>query len=504
MNRSTISNMRLIALFCCALALLIAQQTDLRAEDVGERWGTEAREREYYPIVNIPLPKGEVIEAGAFAVLPDRRVAVGTRHGEIFFIEGIDAAKPNPSFHRFASGLEEIFGLTWQNNALRVTQSCELTRVSDSNHDGIADRFETISDAWGYANYHEYAFGSKLDTEGNQFIALGLSASYYSYALNRGFILKVAPDGKTTSFASGLRSPGGIGFDEHGSLFYVESQGPWNCSCSLKAVSPSSFHGHPASFHWYPYSPEIGPVPEQPNSGNRIVTEKNRVKQLVPYAVIFPYLRMGRSITAFNVDQTQGKFGPFENQMFLGDYTQSILMRATTEQINGVWQGACYPFREGLSTGILHVEFTAGGNLLCGGTNRGWPVRGMKPFALERLEWSGKMPFEINRITIEPDGFKITFTKPLEANSGSTPASYTIKAFTHPYHAGYGGPEIQQKKLEVNSVRLAADGRSAKITLEKLDRGFVYEFDLAGLRDRDGEALVHRNAFYTVNEVPSP
>ena len=31
----------------------------------------------------------------------------------------------------------------------------------------------------------------------------------------------------------------------------------------------------------------------------------------------------------------------------------------------------------------------------------------MKPFALERLEWTGKMPFEIKRITIEPEGFKI-------------------------------------------------------------------------------------------------
>ena len=205
------------------------------------------------------------------------------------------------------------------------------------------------------------------------------------YALNRGFIMKVAPDGKTTAFASGLRSPGGIGWDEHGALFYVESQGPWNCSCSLKAVSQNSFHGHPASFQWYKYAPELGPVPETPESGTRIATEKNRVKQLVPYAVIFPYIRMGRSITAFSVDQTQGKFGPFENQMFLGDYTQSILMRATTEQVNGVWQGACYPFREGLSTGILNVEFTPGGKLLCGGTNRGWPVRGIKPFALERL-----------------------------------------------------------------------------------------------------------------------
>lgn len=484
-------------------AVTVFTSASVHGEDVGERWGTEEREREFYPIVSIPLPKDTVIEAGAFAALPDGRMAVGTRHGEIFFIDGVDAPKPVPKFHRFASGLDEIFGLTWKDDALRVTQSCELSRVSDSNGDGVADRFETISDAWGYANYHEYAFGSKLDPEGNQFVALGLSASYYSHALNRGFIMKVAPDGKTTAFASGLRSPGGIGFDEHGSLFYIESQGPWNCSCSLKAVSQSSFHGHPASFNWYPYSPELGPVPESPKSGNRIVTEKQRVKQLVPYAVIFPYIRMGRSITAFNVDHTGGKFGPFENQMFLGDYTQSILMRATTEQINGVWQGACYPFREGLSTGILNVEFTPGGNLLCGGTNRGWPVRGIKPFALERVQWSGKMPFEINRVTIVPSGFHISFTKPVESVTGNATSSYVISSFTHPYHAGYGGPEIEKQKSEIQSVVLADDGLSARVELKTLEPGFVYEFDLAGARSRDGETLLHRHAFYTVNEVPT-
>ncbi len=335
---------------CLVFLLVVMSFVSARAEEVGERWGTEEREREYYPIRQYPASQGYDDRSRAFAVLPNRRVAVGTRHGEIYLLSGVDDPKPTPKFHRFATGLDEIFGLVWHDNALRVTQSCELTRVSDSNNDGVADRFETISDAWGYANYHEYAFGSKLDADGNQFIALGLSASYYSNAWNRGFIMKVSPIGKTTAFASGLRSPGGIGHDEHGQLFYIESQGPWNCSCSLKAVTPQSFHGHPASFVWYKQSPELGPVPETPRSGNRIATEKEHVKQLVPYAVIFPYIRMGRSITAFNVDKTGGKFGPFENQIFLGDYTQSIIMRATTEQVNGVWQGACYPFREGLST----------------------------------------------------------------------------------------------------------------------------------------------------------
>jgi len=491
-----------IGRICLLFLVVLFDLSFCRAEEVGHRWGTEEREREYYPIVNLPIPKNTVIEAGVFTVLPDNRVAVGTRYGEIYLIDGIDDKKPNPNFELFATGLDEIFGLSYRNKAFYVTQSCELTRVSDSKNKGKADRFETISDAWGYANYHEYAFGSKFDAVGNLFVTLGLSQSYESHALFRGFVLKVSPDGKTTAFASGLRSPAGVGMDEHGALFYVESQGPWNCSCSLKAVSQGSFHGHPASFNSYKYAPELGPVPENPKSGSRIVVEKERLKQLVPYAVIFPYIRMGRSITGFTVNRTQGKFGPFEDQMFLGDYTLSILMRATTEQVNGVWQGACYPFREGLSTGILNVEFTPQGNLLCGGTNRGWPVRGMKSFALERVEWSGKMPFEINRVTIEPDGFKVAFTKPVDKATGTIPELYSISTFTHPYHGGYGGPEIEQTRPTVKSVTLAEDGMTANVVLDKLTRGHVYEIDLIKLRSKDGEELLHRNAFYTVNEIP--
>ena len=489
---------RSLGLILCVLAL-----TPARAEDVGDRWGTEEREREYYPIVNVPIPKELVIEAGAFCPLPDGRIAVGTRHGDLYLISGIDEKKPNPTYQLFATGLDEIFGLSYKDNAFYVAQSCELTRISDSNNDGQADRFDTISDAWGYANYHEYAFGSKFDPAGNMFIALGLSNSYESHALLRGFVVKVTPEGKTEAFSSGLRSPGGIGPNEYGALFYIESQGPWNCSCSLKALTPRSFQGHPASFNWYKFLPEMGPVPEQPKSGSRIVVERERVKQLTPYAVVFPYIRMGRSITGFVVDKTKGKFGPFENQIFLGDYTQSLIMRATTEEVNGVWQGACYPFREGLSTGILNVSFTEGGKLVCGGTNRGWPVRGIKPFALERLDWSGRMPFEIQRITIRPDGFHVAFTKPVDLKTGSDPASYRVSTFTHPYHGGYGGPEIDRTTPAITKVKLADDGLSAQLTIGQLTRGHVYEFDLGGLRTRDNDELLHRNAYYTVNEIPT-
>ncbi|MCA9299226.1 MAG: hypothetical protein KDA28_09180, partial [Phycisphaerales bacterium] len=438
-----------------SIALLVGGST--LAQDLGDMWGTATREREFYRIVDVPIPEGAVIEAGAFATLPDGRMAVGTRRGDIYVFSGVDEAKPEPEYQLFATGLDEIFGLDVRDGAFYVTQSCEVTRITDTDGDGRADAFEALSSAWGYENYHEYAFGSKLDDEGNIFVALGLSQSYNSRALFRGWVMKVTPEGESIPIASGLRSPGGIGMNEHGALFYVESQGPWNSSCSLKAITPGSFQGHPISFNWYPFAPNMGNAPEMPNSGSRIVTEIERVPELVPYAVIFPYIRMGRSITGFTIDRTGGAFGPFENQIFVGDYTLSIIMRATTEQIDGVWQGACYPFREGISTGILNVHFTPEGRLLCGGTNRGWPVRGIRPFALERLEWTGVTPFEILRINITPDGFRVRFTKPVDPVTGADPEAWALSTFTHIYHAGSGGPDVDQTTPTVEPVPLPDD-----------------------------------------------
>ena len=68
-----------------ALAVLIPPPI-AHGEDVGDRWGTAERERAFYRVVNIPMPEGMVLEAGAFELLPDQRIAVGTRRGDIYFI----------------------------------------------------------------------------------------------------------------------------------------------------------------------------------------------------------------------------------------------------------------------------------------------------------------------------------------------------------------------------------------------------------------------------------
>lgn len=474
-------------------------------EPLGEYWGTAEQEAKYYKLVEVPLPKELAIEAGSFEVIPEtQQLALATRRGDIFLVDGAFDKYPEPKFHKYAEGLDEIFGLAWNKGSFLATQQTEVTRISDIDGDQRADRFETISDPWGFRNYHEFAFGSKPDAEGNIWVALCLSESYNSKVPFRGWSLKITPEGKVIPVCSGIRSPCGIGPNEHGVMFYAESQGPWNGSCSLKVLQPGGFMGHPISFNWYPLAPELGPAPVEPNTPSRLETERQRVKELVPYAVVFPYIRMGRSISGFMVDRTGGKFGPFENQIFIGDFSLGVVMRATTEQVNGVWQGACYPFREGFGTGLLAVQFTPEGQLIAGGTNRGWPVRGPKDYAIERLDWTGLIPFEIKEIKAKPKGFHLSFTKPVDRNLAAIHETYQLKTFTHIYRQGYGSPEVDQTEPKVTQAVVDPDGLGVTLDVAGLVKGHVHEFHLASMRSAENEPLLHADAYYTLNEIPLP
>ena len=489
----------LIALLAVAFALCVRA-----GEDLGTMWGTAKEEAKYYPIVNIPIPPEVPMRPASFENLPDGRLAVGTRRGDIYFITGAFDTPPKPEYHLFASGQDEIFSLSWKDGAMTATTWSEVIRISDTQGNGVADRYDTLSNNWGYAEGHEFAFGSKHDPEGNIWVSLGLSGSYESHNLFRGWAVKVTPDGKMIPWCSGLRSPAGVGPNAEGVMLVIESQGPWNGCCTLKHLKKGAFLGHPASYNWYPFVPGMEAPAVAPKSQSRFIDEMKRVKELVPPVVRFPYIKMGRSISGFQLNKTGGKFGPFENQIFLGDYTLSIIMRATTEQINGVWQGACYPFREGLATGIINVHFSPKGQLIAGGftTNSQWPVRGTEPFAIQRIDWNGVVPFEIREINIKKNGFLIHFTKPVDKKVAARPDVYTLTTYTHIYQAGYGSPEVDQTTAKVIDAVPSADGMSVMVHLEKFVIDHIHDFDLAQMTSQDGQHLVHNKAYYTVNEVP--
>lgn len=141
---------------------------------------------------------------------------------------------------------------------------------------------------------------------------------------------------------------------------------------------------------------------------------------------------------------------------------------------------------------------------MVGGTNRGWPVRGPKEFAIQRLDWTGLVPFEVKEINARPDGFLLTFTKPVDLDTAARAESYSLTTYTHIYQQGYGSPEVDHTTPRVTEASISEDGLSVRLQIDGLVQGHVHDFDLAGLRSAEQEDLVHANAYYTLNEIPKP
>jgi glucose/arabinose dehydrogenase len=460
-------------------------------------------ESDYYTISTYAIPEGVVLEVGALEWLPGGRLAVSTRRGEIYIVDKPLADDPkDATFSRFAHGLHEVLGLAYKDGWLYAVQRCEITRLKDEDGDGRADLFETVGDSWEISgNYHEYAFGSKFDRNGDLWVALCLTGSFSSDALFRGWALRLTPDGRLLPSTSGLRSPGGLGMNAEGDMFYTENQGPWNGACALKCLKPGAFVGHPAGNKWYPKA-GLGPRPEDPRNGSRMATEVKRIPELVPPAVYFPYAKMGQSASGIACDLSKGKFGPFENQMFVCDQSASTIMRVSLEKVNGRYQGVCFPFRQGFASGNLALLQTPDGRLIVGGTNRGWGSRGPKPFALERLDWTGEVPFEVKDMRVKPDGFELTFTGPVDVGTAIDSRSYGLKTYTYIYQASYGSPEVDETRPTILGMDLSGDRQTVRLRIDGLMEGHVHEFHLDGLRSAEGLPLLHPEAYYTLNVVP--
>lgn len=462
-----------------------------------------ARQSDFYLREEIPLPKGEVMEIGSIALMPDKKIAVTTRRGDLWICTGAyDADLKKVTWKKFTEGLHEPFGMFWKDGSFWLTQRPEVSKITDTDGDGLADSFETICADWGIkGDYHEYAFGSTPDKDGNIWVALCLTGSFTAESDWRGWVVRVTPDGKMIPTCSGIRSPGGIGFNAEGDAFYCDNQGVWNGSSSLKWLKPGSFQGNPSG-NKYAKLADF-PAPPEVEDKSRILTERLKHPEFIPPAVILPHGKVGQSPTGIACDQTGGKFGPWPEQLYIGEQTHSQVQRVCLERVNGLYQGAVFHFLEGFEAGLIPVRLDQqAGMLFVGGSNRGWASRGSKPFTFERVKWTGKTPFEIRTMTANPDGFTLNFTEPVDPAAAGNPASYEMDTFTYIYQAEYGSPEVDQTKPVVAAATVSADGKSVRLKVDGLVRGHIHHLTAEGVKAAAGTPLWHPEAWYTLNEIP--
>ncbi|EON75063.1 putative large, multifunctional secreted protein [Lunatimonas lonarensis] len=506
-----------LCLIWCGSTFVLAQESPM--------------EEDYFKILRVSSPEGTLLEVGGLAMLPNGNLGVSTRRGDVYIVE--NPTSPRPYFRKFASGLHEILGLVYKDGALYCAQRGELTKLIDSNHDGVADIYETIH-AWPVSgHYHEYSFGPVIGKDGDFFVSGNVAFGNEEWWRGesrvpyRGWIMKIKEDGSLLPWATGMRSPAGLGIID-GELFYTENQGDYMASGGIWHIRRGTFAGHPAGLRWtdLPNSPlrltttefnqVVDPRQVRNEQGRMIKPEnvvdetyltmfeaKKKLPDLKLPAVWFPYGIHGIS-TSEPIKIPDGNMGPFGGQILVGDQGQSKIMRVFMEEVNGELQGMAIDFRSGFRSGVLRMAWAPDGSLFVGETNRGWGSAGDANEGLERLVWTGEVPFEIRTVKAMPDGFEVEFTKPADRKSLEDLASYSVSSFIYKYHPVYGSPPVDNQQATVKGVKVSPDNTKVRIVVEGLKQYYIHHLYLDGVREENTSySLVHPSAYYTLNNIPS-
>jgi cbb3-type cytochrome oxidase cytochrome c subunit/glucose/arabinose dehydrogenase len=451
--------------------------------DPGEIGGSQ--ERPGYRAIAYPRPKttsgDDLIMPAALAVHPrDGRLFIASmKMSEIFVLREPAGEGNRARFDNYANGLfEEAFGLLAEEDGLYLLHRRNLTRIVESKHVGIANRFDRVAALpHGIADTYDYGYGLVRDRTG------AFVFSYAPYA-NRhltgsGGAVRLVPGKKPEEIAFGFRNPYGWCSGPDREIFFTDNQGEWVATNKLCHLHEGRFYGFP-----------------NPEQKQHISKPFGKAAVWVPYS-------WARSVNGVAYDNTAGKFGPFAGQFFLAELMYGgALIRANVEKVNGEYQGACFPFWGKGLLGPLSLAFDPRGHLYVGSiTEPGWmaqPDRG----ALFRIDFSGSTPFEMQSIHIRPRGFKVVFTAPVSPETVRI-SSFQIEQYRYEYTGAYGSPELDRTRVRVEQVTLSADGRSVELTTDALVKDRVYLISAPGIRSPEKKPLVHPTGAYTINEIPA-
>lgn len=439
-----------------------------------------------YVMESIPLPFSGCRPSDIVFGEDSTMYLLAMTEGQVWRARTPPAGHPNRvRWQRYASGLYHPIGLAIVSGRLFVAQKPEITELIDRDGDGVVEQYRTLATGWGLSTgWHEYCFGLAVDREQNLWFALNTgyfwtNPGYVNPGRWRGSVMRVSMETeRLEEVAKGCRVPNGICTGPDESLFFTDNQGDWIQACKLAHIVPGRFYGHPE------YKTDALPSGQTPDGKS---------------AIWFPYQRM-RSISGPVHDQTQGKFGPFEDQLLVGDAGYGAnpgIMRVSLEKIDGEYQGACFPFVDNQPLGCERLRFGPDHCLYTTSLTSG----------LTRMMYVGQtVPLAMQTVRIRPGGkgFVVQLTKPVARDQQIDPAQIGVKRYHYLYTGNYGSPQDEEKVIPVEATQLSSDRTAITLTfpVETYPIGMVYEIRLGDLVDEDGVKMLHKEAWYTVHKIP--
>lgn len=426
-------------------------------------------------------------KVGGMDFMSDGSLIISTwdPEGAVYKLSNLNAADHNDiQVQKIASGLAEPLGVKIVDDQIFVMQKQEITQLIDEDNDGLIDYYKTLCDDWKVsANFHEFGFGL-AHKDNHLYAALATAiepggASTQPQIQDRGKVIKVnTKSGKLDFIAHGLRTPNGVGIGYNGELFVSDNEGDW---------LPSSKINHIQEGVWF--------------GGRSVDFEGTADLEMTHPLVWLPQNEVGNSPSL----PSYLNLGPYKNQMIHGEVTNGGVKRVFVEEVAGKLQGCVFRFIQGLEAGINRLVWKGDDELYVGGIgNSGnWAQSGKLFFGLQRLKYNKKSVFEMLAVRAKTNGLEIEFTEALQEGQGWNPSDYEIKRWWYKPTVEYGGPKMDETKMDIKSATVSSDRKKVFLELDEMKDHHVYYVLLKNhFVSEESNSLWSTEAWYTMNAVP--
>ncbi len=438
----------------------------------------------------LPLPSS--IMPTSLAITDNGRLVFTSLKGDVYGADDTDGDGLADGLIKLEEGLAAPFGLLPFRGGLLVAHKPELLWLKNTDGTGPVRDREVWADGWGYSdNYHDWVTGPVRDGEGNLYLGIGSNYSQKERPREssrwRGNVVRIDPDRRVEPFAQELRYPQGIAVDGKGRLFVSDQQGVANTFNEINHVQRGRRYGVKSR-----HEPETD-APE------------TRAAVQIPH----PWTRSVNGLF-FLPDEIDGPLAPFAGHGVGCEYNGKFLVRFTLQEVGGELQGACYYFSRpnwksepqtflGPMCGIA----TTSGDVYIGSIfDSGW-LGGPNTGEIVRLMPNGDdLPNGIRELRGTRDGFEIEFLRPVDAALARDAERYVLSGYTRVWQGSYATPDSGRYTLQVESVTVSSDGKTARLAVDELRDAYVYEVNCSAVASPEND-LFPATGHYSMNRIPS-
>jgi glucose/arabinose dehydrogenase len=477
--------------------LLTAYAIDANEEKYPSMWPQELitsgslGDQKPYALDSLTLPASNPwnawIRTSALDFFEDGRAAVSTYGGDVWIVSGIDEDLHQLKWRRFAAGLFEPMGVKVVDDQVYVTCRDRIVRLLDRDQNGEADFYESyFADPDVSTTFHAFNFDLQVDGVGNFYYAK--SGQYTDFNLG-GAVVQVAPNGRSHQiYATGLRTPNGMGMSSNGDPLVSDNQGNWIPASKISLVKEDGFYG-------------VFPAINNGSPGRKTSDTFDQ-----------PVIWMPQNFDSSSGGQLwvdDERFGPLSGRYLHTSFGKGWMYPFQIDETTNPPQAAIWQLPYQFAAGIQRLRINpADGQVYTVGLS-GWQgPDGGADGCLQRLRFVGGGDPILLAARSVATGVELEFSEPLDPAMAQAVDRFEVRRWNYLWSRNYGSDhysvarpgEKGQDSVAVTGVALSDDGKRLTVHLETMVICNQLQLEYR-LTSQSGTELKDR-VLFTVNQIP--